>query len=151
MSSGMSELYPDETRRRELLRQLDATGWCNIGNGELAALLTAPPSLGVRPAPGQCAWTGDSEGIFTTDCGHSFVFTEGGGPGEDGIDFCCYCSKPIKRQQQCWNVGCGNLATDPLARWPSCESCDATAREEEADAERAASERAAGTAGGGDE
>jgi hypothetical protein len=79
-----------------------------------------------------CTWMGDDDGVFATDCGHHFVFTEGGGPGEDGIIYCCYCGKTIKREQQCWR--CPGVATNPLDRFPTCEKCAAEEREEEASA-----------------
>lgn len=45
-----------------------------------------------------CAWTtmiGYSDGdIWWTDCGESFVMTEGTPIGND-MRFCCYCGKPL--------------------------------------------------------
>jgi len=38
------------------------------------------------------AW--DFSDVWETECGQSSCFNEGG-PGEDGIDFCCYCGKRI--------------------------------------------------------
>jgi len=47
-----------------------------------------------------CEWRGaslwESEGVWDTECGHTFYFGEGG-PCEDGIDYCCYCGKKIVR------------------------------------------------------
>jgi hypothetical protein len=47
-----------------------------------------------------CEWRQEDEWDFSdvwdTACGQAFCFIEDGAPGKDGIDFCCYCGKPIK-------------------------------------------------------
>ena len=48
---------------------------------------------------GTCEWTQedswDFSEVWDTECGQSFCFSEGGEPGQDGIDYCCYCGKKI--------------------------------------------------------
>jgi len=42
------------------------------------------------------AW--DMSDSWQTQCGSLFVFSsEEGAPCEDGINFCCYCGRPIER------------------------------------------------------
>lgn len=41
---------------------------------------------------GVCTWTEDADGNWDTECGETFVFSEGG-PGENGQRFCGYCGK----------------------------------------------------------
>ena len=41
-----------------------------------------------------CEWNDDDEGMFETECGNAFVFTDGG-PADNGFRFCPYCGKPI--------------------------------------------------------
>ena len=46
-----------------------------------------------------CCWSqNDFEdvdtGSWATTCGNRFYFTDGG-PDDDGMNFCCYCGKPI--------------------------------------------------------
>lgn len=43
-----------------------------------------------------CEWQEDqSECIWETNCGHSFIF-ECGSPTANEFKFCCYCGRPLK-------------------------------------------------------
>ncbi len=44
--------------------------------------------------PGSCCWTDDGDGLWETECGEAFVFTDGG-PAENKAKFCPYCGKPL--------------------------------------------------------
>lgn len=37
-----------------------------------------------------CEWRSDADEVWHTECGHAFVFTEGG-PEENSAEFCQYC------------------------------------------------------------
>ena len=44
-----------------------------------------------------CSWTPDDEGVYETQCGHTFVFIDGG-CSENNANYCQYCGgKVIER------------------------------------------------------
>ena len=42
-----------------------------------------------------CAWEGDGDGVWETDCGQTFQITEGL-PSENDMRYCCYCGKSLE-------------------------------------------------------
>ena len=42
-----------------------------------------------------CTWTEDPEGYWSTSCGRSWTFIEGG-PEENGVRYCHGCGKPVR-------------------------------------------------------
>ena len=44
---------------------------------------------------GECFWSVDDNGIFHTDCGHTWEFTSAG-PEENGAKWCIYCGKALR-------------------------------------------------------
>lgn len=66
---------------------------------EIKTLSSGIPSDSVLDDGTRCKWTQedawDFSEVWNTECGNAFCFTEEGEPGKDGIDFCCYCGKPI--------------------------------------------------------
>jgi len=42
-----------------------------------------------------CRWAEDDDGVWQTDCGNAFVFTDSG-PKENGMFFCCYCGRRLQ-------------------------------------------------------
>lgn len=45
-----------------------------------------------------CEWEDDTAGGFDTQCGHSYIFIDGG-PKENDQIFCGYCGKRIKLKE----------------------------------------------------
>jgi hypothetical protein len=45
--------------------------------------------------PPACRWTEDEDGVYDTDCGNKFMFTDDG-PVANKMRFCGYCGKPLK-------------------------------------------------------
>ena len=41
-----------------------------------------------------CTWTGDDDGLWTTECGHAYSFVWDG-PEDNGQKFCGYCGKRL--------------------------------------------------------
>lgn len=41
-----------------------------------------------------CSWDADEDGAYDSDCGHKWEFIHGG-PKENGMNFCCYCGRPL--------------------------------------------------------
>ena len=50
--------------------------------------------VGDEPKP-SCAWTESPEGYWSTSCGRSWTFIEGG-PEENGVRYCHGCGKPVR-------------------------------------------------------
>lgn len=48
-----------------------------------------------RHADERCRWKVDEDGIYQTDCGNDFCFTDDG-PVENKMKFCCYCGCVLK-------------------------------------------------------
>lgn len=42
----------------------------------------------------ECRWKEDADGIYQTECGHSFFF-DTDGASENGCKFCCYCGASL--------------------------------------------------------
>lgn len=53
-------------------------------------------SVPVKP---HCTWVQDSDGIWNTDCEHSFVINNEDTPLENGMVFCCYCGSPLAEME----------------------------------------------------
>ena len=53
------------------------------------------PTIEQKPPTLECAWGCDSEGNLETDRGKMFILNEGA-PADNGMNFCCYCGKPLK-------------------------------------------------------
>jgi len=49
---------------------------------------------GLLKPPAPCVWTEDFGGTYATTCGDQHVLYEGT-PAENGMNFCCYCGKPL--------------------------------------------------------
>lgn len=49
-----------------------------------------------------CKWHEDDECNWQTDCNNVFSFAEGGEPHESGMNFCCYCGKPLEEIKYNW-------------------------------------------------
>jgi hypothetical protein len=45
-----------------------------------------------------CLWTEDSDTIWSTTCGESFLFDDGD-PEENGFIYCCYCGKKLESKK----------------------------------------------------
>ena len=58
-----------------------------------SAILSANPSTDEGGAR-ECVWTEDPDGLWSTSCGRSWTFIEGG-PEENGIRYCHGCGKPV--------------------------------------------------------
>lgn len=43
---------------------------------------------------GHCEWKAVEDGPWETTCGHAFEINEGV-PSDNGMQFCCYCGKPL--------------------------------------------------------
>ena len=49
----------------------------------------------------ECKWSQDEDGIFHTNCGNSFIFSEPDfTPENNGFKNCCYCGGLIKSQEK---------------------------------------------------
>jgi len=42
-----------------------------------------------------CQWTEDDDGVWDTECGNAFVFTDGG-PSDNNLLFCPYCGAALR-------------------------------------------------------
>lgn len=111
----LAALQADNARLREVLLSAVAQLGTEDRNDQLclelaghidAALSTKPEGESVTPAPAgafvtleTCEWSQmgpwDFSDVWETACGQSFCFSEDGGPGQDGVAFCCYCGKKI--------------------------------------------------------
>lgn len=49
-----------------------------------------------QTTPERCGWNEDADGVWESDCGASFVFTEGGSLDEHEFRFCHSCGKRIE-------------------------------------------------------
>lgn len=43
----------------------------------------------------QCEWREDADGIWWSECGHGFMFSDAGLPSDHEFKFCAYCSRPL--------------------------------------------------------
>lgn len=59
--------------------------------GHVQAEYTPPPRRD------KCKWTLDDDGVYNTECGEAFVFTDDG-IKENGARFCIYCGGEIVEQ-----------------------------------------------------
>jgi hypothetical protein len=110
LNTTVETLCADNARlakANENLRSAMKNGIVKAVELELAedSLSTKPEGESVTPAPAgvvvtleTCEWTQmdswDFSDSWDTGCGHSFSFGDGG-PGEDWINYCCYCGKKI--------------------------------------------------------
>lgn len=74
----MTKLYGPNLRMRE-----NPEGWMQF------SVPAAPPA--------ECSWRPDEGGVYTTECGHMFTFTDGT-PADNGATYCQYCGKKIKEE-----------------------------------------------------
>ncbi len=75
---------------------------------ELAALLSGRPSLN-EP----CAWIEDSDGVWNTSCGVTWVFTDGS-PAENRTNFCHHCGHPVKPQTYIETLDADDDSASPI-------------------------------------
>ena len=52
---------------------------------------------------GVCKWSPDDDGIYHSDCGEEFVFTDDG-PTQNHMAFCCYCGRTLFDDTRCGQV-----------------------------------------------
>lgn len=78
-----------EALREAAERAVDFCSSWNINSDWLrAAILADEPQV-------ECTWTEYPEGYWSTSCGRSWTFIEGG-PEENGICYCHGCGKPVR-------------------------------------------------------
>ena len=85
-----SESQPD--RLRAVYCDGKAAGFLYCAN-EVEAVLSSLASAPAEP----CVWIEDSDGVWNTDCGVTWVFSDGS-PAENRTNFCHHCGHPVKPQ-----------------------------------------------------
>lgn len=55
---------------------------------------------------GTCKWSSNQErdeyfddGVYTTECGNAWEFSDGGTPEEHKINYCPYCGRKLEAEQ----------------------------------------------------
>jgi hypothetical protein len=56
---------------------------------------TKPPAVAHEALGESCSWVEDSDGVWQTSCGESWLYSDGGTPAENSAHFCHHCGKPI--------------------------------------------------------
>lgn len=82
---------------KEMIRDYDAR---IRSEAKAEALAAMAPCIGVyesalKDKAGECTWTEDPEGYWSTSCGRSWTFIEGG-PRENCVRYCHGCGKPVR-------------------------------------------------------
>src|SRR3990167_4731220 len=70
-----------------------ASSWTRWRPRPRITLTTSAIDAAERLVTNSCRWRETPDGVWDTDCGHAFAFTEGG-PQDNGIGYCGYCGRP---------------------------------------------------------
>ena len=82
---------------KEMIRDYDARIRAEAKAEALAAMAPCIEAYesALKDKAGECTWTEDPEGYWSTSCGRSWTFIEGG-PEENGVRYCHGCGKPVR-------------------------------------------------------
>jgi hypothetical protein len=81
------------------IKRYDIDVYGNAHEREGGAWMAAVDVIATLPTPAVdgrtlCGWTEDADGIWESDCGESWQFTDGG-PHENNCAFCHKCGKSL--------------------------------------------------------